>query len=112
MIDSYSFGRIVIDGRRYDSDIVIYPDRIDSKWWRRDGHLLQVADLEEALKLSPEVLIVGTGEGGVMRVPEETRRHVENLGIELVAERTGEAVKTYNRVAPARRVVAALHLTC
>jgi len=29
-IDSYSFGRIVIDGQVYTSDVIIYPDRVDA----------------------------------------------------------------------------------
>jgi hypothetical protein len=28
MIDSYDFGAIVIDGKRYSSDVIIYPDRV------------------------------------------------------------------------------------
>jgi hypothetical protein len=49
MIDKYSFGRITIDSRLYDADVLIYPDRIDDHWWRKQGHRLQLADLEALL---------------------------------------------------------------
>jgi hypothetical protein len=39
-IESYRFGEIVIDGRRYSNDVIIYPDRVDGKWWREEGHSL------------------------------------------------------------------------
>jgi len=34
MIESYSFGQMVIDGQEYTSDLIIFPDRINSSWWR------------------------------------------------------------------------------
>ncbi|MDL1969074.1 MAG: hypothetical protein LWW97_11200 [Deltaproteobacteria bacterium] len=36
MIESYSFGSIVVDGRKFISDLIIYPDgRIEASWWRK-----------------------------------------------------------------------------
>jgi hypothetical protein len=36
MIESFSFGRAVIDGRVYHSDLILFPDgRIQSSWWRK-----------------------------------------------------------------------------
>jgi hypothetical protein len=81
-------------------------------WWRREGHRLRVEDLEEVLRERPEVLIVGTGYSGLMRVPNEVRDYVEAMGIELIAQGTREACQTFNRLVQSRRVVAALHLTC
>lgn len=112
MIESYAFGQIVIDGKRYTSDVIIYSDRIDSHWWRKEGHFLQAADLNGVIQAKPEVLIVGTGEGGLMKVAPETRERFANLGVELIVEPTGDAVRTYNRLARTRKVIAALHLTC
>ena len=36
MIESYDFGRIVIDGRKFASDVIIFLDRVDGNWWRKD----------------------------------------------------------------------------
>lgn len=112
MIDSYDFGRIVIDGRRYTTDVIIFPDRVKGGWWRMEGHRLHVEDLEEVLRERPAVLIVGTGYSGLMRVPNEVRDFFESMGIELIAQSTREACKTFNRLVQSRQVVAALHLTC
>ena len=39
-IDRYAFGNIVIDGKAYTKDVIIFPDRVYSPWWRKDGHFL------------------------------------------------------------------------
>jgi len=31
-ISDYRFGRIVIDGKTYTSDVIVYPDRVDPSW--------------------------------------------------------------------------------
>jgi hypothetical protein len=111
-IDSYGFGHIVIDGKSYRSDVIVFPDRVKGRWWRRSGHSLTIDDIQEVLDIKPDVLVVGTGAMGMMRVPEETRRLVKEQGIQLVCERTGVAVETYNGEASSRTAVAALHLTC
>lgn len=75
--------------------------------------MLRIEDLDTALALEPATLVVGTGRFGLMRVPAETRRFIEGRGVRLVAQRTGRAWRTYNRLASAgERVVAALHIFC
>ena len=112
MIDSYDFGRIVINGKRYNSDLIVFPDRVRDGWCRKEGHQLHVEDLKDVLEAKPEVLVVGTGYSGLMAVPPETRKYVESEGIELTAQKTAEACKTFNRLVKSRKVVATLHLTC
>ena len=112
MIDSYDFGRIIIDGKRYNRDLIVFSDRVKDGWWRKEGHRLHIADLKEVLEAKPEVLVVGTGYYGAMAVPAETRKSIESEGIELIVQKTAEACKTFNRLMESRKVVAALHLTC
>ena len=113
MIEDYSFGRIVINGKTYTSDVIVFPDRVMSDWWRNEGHELCPADLWEVVQAKPEVLVVGTGHSGLMRVLPETEKYLKAQGIKLVAERTAEACRTFNRLLRSgKKVVAALHLTC
>ena len=111
-IDSYGFGRISIEGHPYTSDVIIYPERVDASWWRKEGHLLQLADLGEVLRDPPEVLVVGTGASGVMKVAPEVEERAAVLGVRLVVRRSYEACQEYNRLAGERRTVACIHLTC
>ena len=111
-ITGYRFGRIEIDGKAYQSDVIVYPGRVDASWWRKEGHRLQVADLPEVWRDPPEVLVVGCGASGVMRVAPEVEEKARELSIRLVAARSAEACEEYNRLEGQARVVAAVHLTC
>lgn len=111
-IDHYRFGAITVDGQRHTRDLIILPERVIAGWWRKEGHMLHPDDLTVVLEAVPEVLVVGTGAYGMMRVTEETRLALEAAGIRLVVAPTAEAVKTYNDLCEKARVAAALHLTC
>ena len=111
-IEDYQFGRIVIDGQAYTSDVIVYPDRVDASWWRQEGHRLLPEDLPEVLSEPPEVLVVGQGRPGLMIVPPATRERFEQAGTTVIAEPTSRAWQTYNRLRQEKRTVAALHLTC
>ena len=111
-IESYSFGKMVYDGKPYTADLIIYPDRVDESWWRKQGHLLQSEDLHGILEAEPEILIIGTGAAGVMKVPAGLKKQLEDMKIELYVERTGKAVEIFNTIDRSKKVIAAFHLTC
>jgi len=111
-IDHYSFGRIIIDGKTYASDVIIYPDRVDASWWRKEGHYLQKSDLAGIIAVNPDLLIVGTGAHGVMSVPESTIAFLESHNISVLREKTDTAVDLFNNQPQGKKVVAARHLTC
>lgn len=111
-IESYSFGRIVIDGNTYTKDVIILPGRVFSPWWRKEGHLLHLEDLAEVFSVSPKVLIIGTGYSGVMRVPQEVIAELDAMGVDTRVMKTPDAVDYYNSLLEKENVVTALHLTC
>jgi hypothetical protein len=111
-IEQYSFGKITIDGETYTSDVIIYPESVDSSWWRKEGHTLHIEDLQDVMNADPAVVVVGTGFFGIMKVSKETIAFLESKGIEVHAARTGKAVEFFNTLQAGKKVVAALHLTC
>jgi hypothetical protein len=111
-IDSYRFGQIVINGRKYTSDVIIFPDRVQGDWWRNEAHELSLKDIAGIMNESPEILLVGTGASGLMRVLPEVAQEAEAHHIQLITQPTGEACEIYNQLSQTQRVVAALHLTC
>jgi len=112
MIESYQFGRVVIDGQVYTCDVIVYPERVEGGWWRKEGHKVHRADLEGRLPEGTEVLVVGTGAYGCMEVLPEAREFLEGRGVELVTAETGRACDLFNSLSSTRKTVAALHLTC
>jgi hypothetical protein len=112
MIESYAFGRMDVDGRTYTSDLIIFPDRVNDSWWRKSGHNLCLADIEDVLKEKPEVLVVGTGFYGIVSVEEEVKSHAQSQGIELIIEKTKKAAQSFNEFASKKKTIGAFHLTC
>ena len=53
-------------------------------------------DVDEIIETGLDVLIIGTGYSGLMRVPEKTREFIESNGILLVVEKTKDACERYN----------------
>ena len=111
-IESYRFGRIVIDGEAHDKDVIILPDRVIGGWWRKSGHVLHPEDLEAVFAADPQTLLVGQGANGRMRITRETEEALAAAGIALVALDTDAAVERYNALREQGNIAAALHLTC
>lgn len=111
-IDSYLFGRVVIDGDTHIKDVIILPDRVIAGWWRREGHALHPEDLEAVIEAAPDVLVVGRGAYGRMEITQRGRDTLAAAGIELVSESTEAACQRYNQLRKECKAAAALHLTC
>ena len=113
MIESYDFGRIVIGGITYRNDVIIAGDAVQASWWRKEGHTLLPSDVKEALeKFEPEVIVIGTGYSGMMKVPKETKEYLEAKGAKILIERTQRACVLFNEFSKSKRTLAGLHLTC
>ena len=112
IIDSYQFGLVVVSGKKYTSDVIIFPDKVRDNWWRKTGHQLCLKDVAEVMTENPEVLVVGTGASALVKVLPEVERGVETQGIKLIVEATDRACHTYNQLCQSQKVVAALHITC
>lgn len=112
-IENYSFGEIWIDGEKYTKDLIVFPDYVKENWWREKGHSVCVEDVEEVLKRSPEIFIVGTGSSGHVEVPKKFKNNLKSRGIKVKAMKTSEAKDLFNKlVEEGKDVVAGLHLTC
>ena len=117
MINNYTFGHLVFKNKSYNKDLIIIKtakgEKIISNWWRKEGHLLQVEDLEEVWKSGVKFLIVGTGAYGVMKVHPEVEKKAKELNIKLEASPTSSAVLRFNELYSQNQDVAgAFHLTC
>ncbi|OQX85640.1 hypothetical protein B6D60_07510 [candidate division KSB1 bacterium 4484_87] len=113
MIENYSFGKIVIDGVSYRSDVIVTPQEVISNWWRRKGHELCIADICKVVEeYQPEILVVGTGKFGLMKILPETEDFLQERNVRLIVLKTGDAWKRFNSESAQAQVVGAFHLTC
>lgn len=112
-IEKYEFGKIIIDGKIYTNDLIIFPNKIKQNWYRKEGHSLCIEDIKDVLDYKPEILIIGTGYSGVMDVPKNVIEEIEKLKITTIIKTTQEAVKLFNKyIEENKKVIFAVHLTC
>ena len=113
MIDSYSFGRIVIDETTYNQDLKLIKNLVISNWWRKNGHLVEPDDINDILKSGIEILILGRGDPGLMKATDGLKHLLEQKDIKLIEKPTAEAVTIYNHLFTSNKNIAAgFHLTC
>jgi hypothetical protein len=110
-ITHYSFGKIVIDGKTYENDIILLNKKVISNWWRDRGHRLAKNDLEKVIQFNPDILIVGKGHSGNMSVPSNLP---QKLDFEIKKYDTSKAVEVYNEKIKnnTKKIAGAFHLTC
>lgn len=113
-IKDYQFGKLCIEDRSFNSDLIIYPSgKIDSKWWRKSGHVLETSDILQLISEQPEIIIVGTGASGLMKIDQGLMVHLDEMKIKIMAYPTYEAVNLYvNKIKTEYKIGACFHLTC
>ena len=112
-IDSLAFGSIVINGKRYTSDLIIYPDgHVEDSWHRKSGHKLSSEDIKQLIESNPEVIIAGTGVNGRVKPERTLLELLLQKGIQFFPEKNQKAQKRYNQMGSEKRVGACFHLTC
>jgi len=113
LITDYSFGKIVVGGKEHTEDLIVFPDRIKTDWWLKKRHLVSLEDLKEVLDFEPEILVIGTGDSGLMKVPLSVQQAIKEKGIKLFCTNTHQARPIFNNLLnQGKKVAGAFHLTC
>lgn len=114
LINGTGFGWIEIDNHKYKTDIIIYPaGAIENRYkdFQGDNHLISKWEIEKVIKCEkPEVIIVGTGQAGIVSVLEETRKFLAEQNIKLITEPTPQAIQIFNRTQGKKCAI--FHVTC
>ncbi|MEW7973976.1 MAG: Mth938-like domain-containing protein [Candidatus Thiodiazotropha endolucinida] len=109
-IQRYDQGEVTVSGVIYRENCIVLPDRIISAW--RPGSFLDLRqeDFSFLAELSPEIVILGTGDKQHFPHPSLTQPLMQNQ-IGLEAMNTAAACRTYNiLMSEGRRVAAALFM--
>ncbi|MBN1348720.1 hypothetical protein JXJ21_04860 [candidate division KSB1 bacterium] len=116
-IDKTGFGWIVIDGARYEYDVLIRPDgkikkrkKALSKKVYGTSHKVSKEEAKHIFKHAAEKLVVGTGQTGLLELSDDARKFFakHHCGVEL--HPTPEAIDAWNRAG--NTVIGLFHLTC
>ena len=114
MIDNYTTGsHMTIGGKNYHQDLKIIHGQVTGNWWRIQGHRLHSDDITDIVSARPDVLVIGTGYAGNMRIPDSVQSAIEGQGISIIAEKTATATTIFNQLySEGKNVAGAFHLTC
>lgn len=119
-IEEYKFGKIIIDGKEYNKDLIIYGDTIITNWRRERGHVLTNKDMKSlwdkvgGYKGAIDILVVGTGIDRKMILSDEEGNNMLDI-VKLYVSQTATdlAVEQFNElIEKGCNVAAAFHLTC
>ena len=110
-IDSYKFGRMIIDGAAYTDDLIILPDRLLTGWWRNKGHIFALDDCRELLKAQPSFIVFGIGAYSLVKLSPDLIEELNRRKIEYQALPTKAACERFNQAANPG-TAGAFHLTC
>lgn len=119
MIEEYRFGSITISGKTYTHDVEVRWTGEVLEWRRKESHTFDVEDIRRAVEQNPDTIILGTGAYGVAKVTEESKKFIQEKGIQLITDRTEEAARTFNIIfegseekGKQNKVIGLFHLTC
>ncbi len=107
-ITAYDETCIQINGKNFDSSVIIAPDAVDFNWPPTSIENLQSEHFDKIIEFKPELVLLGTGQK--QRFPAvETYAGLIQLGIGVDVMDTGAACRTYNiLMSEGRRVIAGL----
>jgi len=110
-LDAASFGSITISGKKYDHDVYVFWDGAVER--RVGDHTVPARQMEYIVNKKPEIVIIGTGQFGEVRVPSESEKLAKEQNIEVVKTRTPQAIGIFNEaMKQGKRVSAIIHVTC
>jgi hypothetical protein len=116
-IDKFSFGSIIIDGRRYSRDVLIFADGTVKK--RKGGflifgsHNIKREEIEKLTHDETETLIIGTGTDGKAHLAPDVQGWANEKNLNLIVQLSPEAITKLNELTEQKKKVAALiHITC
>ncbi len=109
IINSTSFGSITIENKTYNHDVWIFTDKTIQ---RRDrNHKFTLEEFNLLTKDNPEILLIGTGQYGIVNINKEVIKAAKERNIELVYDKTPVAIKKFNKLTD-KKIAAAFHTTC
>ena len=116
-IESFSFGSIVVDGKKYRKDLIFLPDgtvkRRPGGFWMFGDHNIKKEEIEELQKAGAESAIVGIGTSSKAIVFDEAKSYSQEANLELSILPSQDAVEKWNQLlGQGKKVAALIHITC
>ena len=116
-IDGTEFGSIIIDGKRYEFDVVIRRSgeivkrkKKLSKKYYGTSHTISKEEARFVYENGCRELVVGTGHHDNVRLSKEAAEYFDKKGCKVIAQPSPDAIDTFNK--SKKDKVGLFHVTC
>jgi hypothetical protein len=116
-IEDTKFGSITIDGKTYEHDVIL---RLSGKVEKRQkklskemygtSHIISKAEAKFVFEDGCDVLIVGAGQEGNVRLSPEANDYFNKKGCKVLLQPTPEAIRSFNQSHDKK--IGLMHVTC
>lgn len=106
-IEGAIFGSIIIDGERYEHDVVIIGNNVSK---RQNNSAVTGAEIRSLMSSGADAIIIGTGHGDICRVEPSGAIDAQVAGIEIIAKPTAAALEDFNKLSRRKKVAAIFHV--
>lgn len=116
-IESTEFGNIVIDGRKYEFDVLIRlsgeilkrKKKLSKKYYG-NSHTISKDEAKFVHEKGCRELILGTGQYDSVRLSKEAAEYFDKKGCRVVARPTPDAIARFNE--SKKEKIGLFHVTC
>ena len=116
-IEDTKFGSVTIDGKTYEYDVIIrLSGKVDkrkkklSKKKYGTSHIISKDEAKFIFEDGCDMLIVGAGQEGNVRLSPEASDYFNNKGCKVLVQPTPEAVRSFNQ--SREKKIGLMHVTC
>lgn len=117
-INNTSFGSITIEENMYEHDVIINLAGEVSKRNKKlskevygSSHTISINEAEFVYEDGAEVIIIGSGQYGVVKLSNEAASFFENNLVKVILMPTKEAIDMWNRKKE-NKAIGLFHVTC
>jgi len=118
IINHLEFGEIIINNQKFH-DVLIYDNKIEQRDYPKleevfgTGHFIGEWEKIKLLSGEPEIIIIGNGYQGVLKVDEDFKNEIKKRNIELIINYTPDVIDLINnKIKEGKRINALIHTTC
>jgi len=97
MINEFKIGRFVVDGKEFLGDIKMKKGK-PHYWQTRQRSDLRIDDVKDLVQEQPDVFVIGTGAGGLLKIKEEVTDYIRNNTVRtfIITQKNPGAIEAYN----------------
>ncbi len=107
-IDCAICGSIIIDGTRYDHDVVISNGTVSK---RQNNSVFMRSEIRSLMAGNPDAIVLGTGHSNICNIEPAGAIDAQVAGVEIIAKPTSAALDEFNKLSRRKKVAAIFHVT-